>query len=143
MSKPFSSRRRVIQSMAGLAIGAGLPEWFIQREALAAGATGTAVPATQPKLPVALIGCGGRGQYVADHDGSKYVNVVAICDVDSRQTDQALEKFKGAEVYKDFRKVMERKDIKAVINATPDHWHTLINLHDRGRPEGRPVREGY
>jgi predicted dehydrogenase len=31
-------------------------------------------------------------------------------------------------VYSDFRKVMERDDVHVIVNATPDHWHTLVNM---------------
>jgi predicted dehydrogenase len=125
-----SSRRKVLQSAAAFGALAALPEWFVRRELAMAAEESKAPPLTsQPKLPVALIGCGGRGTHVAAVEGAKYVNVVAICDVDDRQISQAQQKLKGAEVYKDFRKVIERKDIKAIINGTPDHWHTLINMH--------------
>ncbi len=123
------TRRHLIQSAAALAAATGLPEWFLRRDLLEAAETATPAPTTQPRLPIALIGCGGRGQYVCEKDGGKHFDVVAVCDVDARNTKTAAAKFKGAEVYTDFRKVIERKDIKAVVNATPDHWHTLINMH--------------
>lgn len=131
MMRMSSSRRGVLKGFAAIAAASGVPEWFLRRDAVLAAEATSVKPAatTQAKLPVALIGCGGRGQYVADHDGAKHVQVVAICDADAKQTAQAKEKFPQAEVYSDFRKVMERKDVKAVINATPDHWHTLVNLH--------------
>ena len=127
-----SSRRRFLQTAAALGISAGLPEWFLRRDAAWAAEekeAAPAVPAVVAKLPVALIGCGGRGQYVCGTEAAKHFQVVAVCDVDEKNTATAAAKFKGAEVYKDFRKVMERKDIKAVVNATPDHWHTLVNIH--------------
>ena len=31
-------------------------------------------------------------------------------------------------MYHDFRKVMERDDVHVIVNGTPDHWHTLVNL---------------
>src|SRR4029079_3372632 len=36
--------------------------------------------------------------------------------------------FPGAKTYEDFRKLLEAKDIDVIINGTPDHWHTLVNL---------------
>src|SRR5206468_5521157 len=53
---------------------------------------------------------------------------VAVCDVDDRHAAQAAEMFPGAQVYKDFRKLLERIDLHVIINGTPDHWHTLVNL---------------
>ena len=132
MSKPTSStRRRFMQSAAAFAAVSHLPEWFIHREAAMAQEADKAAPAptTQAKLPIALIGCGGRGTYVCEKEGAKHFKVVAVCDVDQKNAANAAGIFKGAEVYTDFRKVMERKDIKAVVNGTPDHWHTLVNIH--------------
>ena len=132
MSKPTSStRRRFMQSAAAFAAVSQLPEWFLHREAAMAQEADKAAPAptTQAKLPIALIGCGGRGTYVCEKEGAKHLQVVAVCDVDQKNAANAAGIFKGAEVYTDFRKVMERKDIKAVVNGTPDHWHTLVNIH--------------
>ncbi|MBI4892084.1 MAG: Gfo/Idh/MocA family oxidoreductase [Acidobacteria bacterium] len=76
---------------------------------------------------IALIGCGGRGLRV-----TKYClalgNLVACSDVDSTHLAAGAALAPGAFAHKDFRRVLERKDVDIVINATPDHWHTLINI---------------
>jgi predicted dehydrogenase len=66
--------------------------------------------------------------------------VVAVCDVDTHRRDagkQQAEKyyskktgtdFKGCESYADFRELLARPDIDAVVIATPDHWHALIAI---------------
>ena len=63
---------------------------------------------------------------------SRFGDILAVCDVDQRHAEAASKRFtKGAKVpttYSDFRKMLERDDIHAVINGTPDHWHTLVNL---------------
>ena len=88
--------------------------------------------AALPKSPnekpnIALIGCGGRGR--ADiKDASAFGNVVAFCDVDENHAAHASSDYPGSKAYKDFRKVMERDDIHIIVTATPDHWHTLVNL---------------
>src|SRR5436190_23602967 len=76
---------------------------------------------------IALIGCGGQGRYATPLD-EKFANVVAVCDVDSKHAEEASKQFGGAKAYKDFRKLLERDDVHAIINGTPDHWHTLVNI---------------
>jgi len=55
-----------------------------------------------------------------------------VCDVDQTHVDEAAKQFtkngKTPAKFTDFRKVMERDDIRIIVQATPDHWHTLINL---------------
>ena len=51
----------------------------------------------------------------------------AVCDVFRPAADQARQMTGGrAEVYSDFRRVLDRKDIDAVVIATPDHWHAMM-----------------
>ena len=76
---------------------------------------------------IALVGCGGQGRYDASL-AAKFGDIVAVCDVDSSHTAEALKAWPKAQVYSDFRKVLERDDLHAIINGTPDHWHTLINM---------------
>ena len=56
--------------------------------------------------------------------------MVAVCDVDLNNAEKAKAAVGGkAVVYQDYRKMLdERKDAEAVINGTPDHWHTAINV---------------
>jgi predicted dehydrogenase len=103
-------RRSFLQAAAGVALSAGM------------------APAAPDEKPgIALIGCGGRGLDDAKN-ASRFGTVVAVSDVDAGRAEKAAGQFKGAKVVKDFRKLLERKDVQAVVNATPDHWHTLVNL---------------
>jgi predicted dehydrogenase len=79
------------------------------------------------KINFALIGCGGQGRGDA-RNASRYGNIVAVCDVDARHLENAKKDFPGAEGYGDFRKLLERKDVDAVICGTVDHWHTLVSM---------------
>jgi predicted dehydrogenase len=65
-------------------------------------------------------------------NASRFGDIVAVCDVDANHVDQATKQFtkdgKSPAKFSDFRKVMEREDVHVIVQATPDHWHTLINL---------------
>ncbi len=65
-------------------------------------------------------------------DHSRFGDIVAVCDVDSRHTEKAKQAEnigKGkADAYRDYRKVLERKDIDVVSVVTPDHWHVKIAI---------------
>jgi predicted dehydrogenase len=124
---PFS-RRRFIKASA--AATAALPAWFTA-EQRASAAPAPRKLAANDKPGIALVGCGGQGRGDCSW-ASNYGNVVAVCDVDEKHVDEAVKQFtKDGKVpakCRDFRQVMEREDVHAVINGTPDHWHTLINL---------------
>jgi predicted dehydrogenase len=81
----------------------------------------------RPRL--ALIGCGGQGQGIARW-AANYGDFLAVCDVDSTHAEEARDHEnlgKGkAEVYGDYRNVLDRDDVDAVLIGTPDHWHTKI-----------------
>lgn len=74
------------------------------------------------KLNIAGIGVGGKG--ASDVDGMGGENIVALCDVDTRQIDRAKMKYPNARVWRDYREMLEKqKDIDAVTVSTPDHSH--------------------
>jgi myo-inositol 2-dehydrogenase / D-chiro-inositol 1-dehydrogenase len=53
----------------------------------------------------------------------------AVCDVDRRHAEQAKATFQGKpDIYEDYRKLLERNDLDVIVNGTPDHWHTTVNL---------------
>ena len=54
--------------------------------------------------------------------------MVAVCDVDDANIGQAKQIWPDAATFKDFRKLLEREDIHVIVNGTPDHWHTLVNM---------------
>ena len=108
---------------------------FIKRAAQGTAA-GLAFSAARPavaasdKVRVGVIGPGrqGRGDmnnFVKQPD----VEIVAVCDVYEPNLQLALEiAGSQAQTYKDFRQVLERKDIDAVLVGTPDHWHSLVTV---------------
>lgn len=125
----YISRRSFLKSCSLAAAATGLPAWFLERELAAAPAPKQLGPNDRPGI--ALIGCGGMGKGDAAN-ASRFGDILAVCDVDASHVEQAAKQFtKDGKVpakYSDFRKVMERDDIHAVLNGTPDHWHTLVNL---------------
>ncbi|MEO8594504.1 MAG: Gfo/Idh/MocA family oxidoreductase [Candidatus Solibacter sp.] len=95
--------------------------------AMAATVKGRVIGAND-RINVGLIGSGGRGRYVVDAFAAfaqKHNNacqIVAACDVYEKRKNQVAGKYtvKG---YLDYRELLNRGDVDAVIVATPDHWH--------------------
>ncbi len=58
----------------------------------------------------------------------RFGRIVALCDVDANHLEAAKKDFPDAEGYADFRELLERKDLDAVICGTVDHWHTLVSM---------------
>jgi predicted dehydrogenase len=128
--KTVYSRRSFLRTCSAIAAGTGLPGWFVERELFAASSKRKPLgPNDRPGI--ALVGCGGMGRGDAGN-ASRFGEILAVCDVDGKHAAEAAKQFtkegKAPVTYSDFRKVMERDDIDVVITATPDHWHTLVNL---------------
>jgi predicted dehydrogenase len=134
----ISRRSFLAKAFTAMAV-AGVPEWYI-KEAVAAERERIA---DEPKkfgpndqINIGLIGAGGsRGgfrQGLGDtlHASRKPgVKVLAVCDVDAKHLEEAAAAF-GPETakFKDFRELLARKDIDAVVIGTPDHWHAQIAI---------------
>jgi predicted dehydrogenase len=82
------------------------------------------------RVRVGFIGVGNRGSQLIDafleHEG---VEPVAVCDVQQSTREKAAARLAGrVETYGDFRRLLDRQDIDAVVIATPDHWHALQTI---------------
>jgi predicted dehydrogenase len=107
------TRRQALAGTAAFAIPAIVPSGVI-------GKPGR--PGANDRIVIANIGVGGMGSNHIPPDSA------ALCDVDDNRIAAAMKKVTQGTpaVYKDFRKLLERKDIDAVTNGTPDHWHAHI-----------------
>jgi|HigsolmetaAR201D_1030396.scaffolds.fasta_scaffold12451_2 Predicted dehydrogenases and related proteins len=98
-------------------------------------ATGSALSASRilganDRVHVGLIGCGGRGRYVAGFMRQvPNVHFSAVCDV-WREKRLAAKQWAGPDTaeFSDFRKLLEHKPLDAVLVATPDHWHAIPTI---------------
>jgi predicted dehydrogenase len=131
MQPPPLSRRRFLQNAAWLtAAPLILPSRVWSQE-------------TAPARRL-TVGCIGMGRQMNSHVGNLVqrddVQVVAVCDVDTtrrdhqkKRVDEAYTKkfgetYRGCAASNDFRELLARKDIDAVLIATPDHWHAYIAI---------------
>src|SRR5437868_15143107 len=124
------SRRRFLKT--GLAAGAAAyaVPYFIPSRVL--GAPGAA-PASAPSNKVRF-GAIGTGSRSPSDTGplSQFADAqfVAVCDVDLARARTSAQRLNVAQdsIYQDYRKLLERKDIDAVVIASPDHWHAQHSI---------------
>ncbi len=109
-----ASRRQFLRSTA--AAGAGV--LFVRH------LRGEDAPSA--KLHIAIAGVAGRGR--ANTGSVKGENIVALCDVNSDNLAKAAEQFPKARTYADWRRMLDQKEIDAVVISTTDHTHALIGV---------------
>ena len=120
-ANPLSRRHFISTAAAGLALPAILPSSIF----------GQNRPSNQ--ITVGVIGWGMQGPedtraFLAAND----CRLVAACDVDQQHLNDAVDTInqhyqnKGCQAYHDYRELLARPDIDAVIIAVPDHWHALV-----------------
>jgi predicted dehydrogenase len=116
-------------------------------------AFGQASPATaNDRIGVGFIGVGGMGTAnLRDFLSNPDVNVVAICDVYRTNADKGIALTDGkARYYLDYRRLLEDRDVQAVVISTPEHWHAImcIDACDAGKdvyvekPASHNIRDG-
>jgi len=125
------NRRQFISKAGKIAAGMAALPYIIPSSAL--GKAGMAAPSN--RIVMGCIGTGGMGT----HDMNTFlrsseVQVIAVCDVDTKHRESARsivnEKYgnKDCAAYNDFRQLLAHDEIDAVTVCTPDHWHGLISI---------------
>lgn len=117
-----TSRRTFLKHSAGAVLGGAVAPYFFTADAEARGKPTSA----NGRFRIGAIGMRYQGSVVADK-AQAHGDIVAICDVDREIAEKAKEQFGGkADLYGDYRKMLERKDIDVITIGTPDHWHTAM-----------------
>lgn len=120
------TRRGALKTSAAFAAASGLPGWYFEENAALAAPQEPKSPNDKPGI--LLVGCGGQGR--GDAKGAaRFGRVIAVCDVDSKHAADAAKEHGGATAFSDFRKAIAHPGVDVVVNGTPDHWHTLVNIH--------------
>ena len=113
-------RRGAVAGAAGLAL-----PYFIPSGVLAAADQ----PGANDRIGIAGIGIGRQGTGVLRAAvGSKDCRFIGIADVFLPRAEEQCKRL-GGEAYQDYRKLLERKDVDAIVTATPDHWRALVTIH--------------
>lgn len=123
-SNPLSRRQFLHRSAALAASGVALP-YLIPSGVLAADDR----PGPNDRIGIAGIGIGRQGSGVLQNAlSTKACRFIGIADVYLPRAEEMCQKL-GGEAYQDYRKLLERKDVDAIITATPDHWRALVSIH--------------
>ena len=147
------SRRQFLKTATGVAAGAIAFPYYVPSSAL--GNDGGV--AASNRIVMGAIGVGGQGTGdMRGFMGKQQVQMVAVCDVDKAHRDRAkglVDKKYGnsdCKTYLDFRDVIGRGDLDAVMLAMPDQWHSIpavaaaragLDIHAQ-KPLARTIREG-
>jgi len=114
---------------------------FLQRSLAAGAGVGlvTIIPASafgaNERVVLGVMGVRGRGRGLAqDFAALPDARVKYVCDVDSRVIPDVVRNIEGRqnqtpEVVGDFRRILDDKDVDALVIATPDHWHALATIY--------------
>ncbi|MHC4558917.1 MAG: Gfo/Idh/MocA family oxidoreductase, partial [Planctomycetota bacterium] len=118
MKKTSQLNRREFLAAAGAA-AASMP--YLIPSGVLAGA------GANEKITMAHIGVGGMGGHhlrdMVQRRNKGEVNIAAVCDIDKNRLVNALKTAgEGVQPYHDYRYILQRKDIDAVVISTPDHW---------------------
>jgi len=120
-SRRTTRRRFLIEGAKAAAATLAVP-WLIHDGVLA----GAGQPGANDRIGIGYIGVGRRGRQLMGLPPEG--RIVAASDVSMTRAEEIAAKYQG-KAYQDYRKMLESKDVDAVIVATPDHWHALPSIH--------------
>ncbi|MCC6145310.1 MAG: Gfo/Idh/MocA family oxidoreductase [Candidatus Hydrogenedentes bacterium] len=119
------------RTFLGGVTAAAVAPYIIPASAL--GAEDTVAPSE--RITIGLIGCGGQGRGITENAiKHKNTQLVAVCDVDQTRLNEAkgmVDQYysnQDCATYADYRELIARDDIDALLIATPDHWHALVSI---------------
>jgi predicted dehydrogenase len=124
MPQHQTTRRDFLKTSSLLAAGTAVPYFAWSKPAFSN-------QSANDRPNIGCIGVGSMG--TGDARGhARFGNVIAVCDVDENHANRAKNDDKigkgKADVYGDYRKVLDRDDIQVVSVVTPDHWHIKIAI---------------
>ncbi len=127
-----SSRRDFLKSSTAVLAGATMPYWFTSTSNLALGRQ-----SVNDRPVLGCIGTGDRWDAVGPN-AMALSDCVAVCDVDRNHLEKGRDRVKDIqskkgvsgepEMYEDYRKILDRKDVQVVTIVTTDHWHSKIAI---------------
>jgi predicted dehydrogenase len=87
------------------------------------------VAGANDRISLGVIGPGDRGRHVmSQFQTNSFIDVIALADIYADQIDKAKQKAPNARAFRDYRKLLEMKEIDVVLIATPDHWHAQTSI---------------
>lgn len=126
------SRRKFLHESVGLGAVASSALLSARPVVAQTAASNSKILGSNDRIRIGLIGCGGMGRGdLRDFLKNKDIECMALCDVDDSQVAKTLKEITEPVAQtpgftsRDFRRIVELKELQAVIVATPDHWHAL------------------
>src|SRR5690242_7574267 len=104
---------------------------FVTAAALATARGYSQIPRSGERLRIGVIGCGSQGtahmRTLVKMRDSDNIDILNVCDAFTKRADAAAQ-LTGGKVVKDYRRVLDNKDIDYVLIASPEHWHCQMTM---------------
>jgi predicted dehydrogenase len=113
------SRRRFLQT------GAALTASALTRPLAAQDAR----PGPAERIRIGIVGCAGQGGY--NLGNVAHEEIVALCDVDLNRAAPIRRQYPRARFHEDYRRLLDQRDVEAVVISVPDHMHAFVAVPAR------------